>query len=680
MRELENSLPPGIASSTSIRRGRAFLFCARYGSASDNAPFRTAGWDFEFSGLIHSEKKAELVAEITGRHLDGGVALTAYPTQFCAIGIQKDQIVGFVSAPGTDQLFSYEDDDFVVVTNRHNLIALFLTEERARVRRDALILTLVQDHIRDFGMSMEGIRRAEPSTVIRLTIDGVHHGRAAPKNWETAIDARDLVERIEALSKDYSEMLGGFERIELGISGGKDSRAILGLLLSGDIQRDRLRLSTGGEPFAPDVMSAQDVVEIAGLSGQHKASTPTLFSKEVFGDMLSMDLWVDSAGTSLADLRQMPNRNLGSGGLRVGGHEIGFKQQPNELDLEPYLQSRVRPWLAHPLVKKGTCDHLAESFVSRTREFLQHAPKRRYNAIDLAMNHITLHTSSTQTVSHLGNFEVHPMLDPRFLELLVGTSNELVAAQFIHYAMMHQAKEPLEVPAYANDEWPKGLAELAAAAAIPFRGTPKPAYRFLEFFPSQTGFGRHNWRFRMYAMYTPWMKEYIHDEKSRLDFLELKNIDELLSRDHKDWNFRDIYRIGCLLKICLTDYFGVRAWHLSNRGSIEAEINSLARTEGVAGIGGKAPSREEILARTERALAESIRLMRAAEERAVDCLPAEDVEIAQAKGQTPAVTPLVATAAAADDKPLQRSAPLRVISALKKTVSAAKKDKKVSGE
>ncbi|MGQ5719943.1 hypothetical protein [Pseudochrobactrum asaccharolyticum] len=615
LNKIEKALPPGFHDASAVRRGNAVLYSIKYGSASDNVPIKKKDWGFEISGLLRESQKDNLITDITENYRTGGIPLSLYPNQFCALGIGDDKIIGFVGAPGTDQLFSYADDDYIVVTNRHNLIAVVIPEEKAYVRRDALILTLVQDHIRDYGASIEGIRRTEPSTVVYADIFGINYGKPSEKKWETGFDAPALIDRIDELSNDYSEIFQKLERIELGLSGGKDSRAILGLLLAGGVKKEGLNLFTGGEPYAPDVMSAQDVVENAGLSGQHTVNAPSFSLKESFGDALSWDLWIDSAGTSLADFRQMPRMSLGRSGLRVGGHEIGFKQSPNELELEPYLQSRVNPWLKHPLVQQGTCDHLAEQFISRTRDTLKSAPLHRYNAIDLAMNHIALHTSSTQTASHLGNFEVHPLLDLRFLELLVGASNELVSAQFIHYVLMRRAEDALEIPAYANDEWPQGLAQIAAKSSIPFRGQPKPPYQFLDFFPSQAGFGRHAWRFRLYNLYIPWMKEYIHSGSSKLDFLDVSQIDKLISRDHSQWNFRDIYRIGCLLKVCLTDHFGIRAWNISNRKSIEDEINSFS-SRSQASQKQKAPilTSEDTRAKTESALAQSVRLIRKVEE------------------------------------------------------------------
>lgn len=612
---VKSALPPGIVQATGASDGRAVLYSLKYGSASDNKPLIANGYLVEVSGLLADSRKSGLIDDMTGRYAEGGVPLSDYPTQFCALGIGHNEIVGLVGAPGTDQLFTYENDDFVVVTNRHNLIALVIPEEKAKIRRDALILTMVQDHIRDFGTAVEGVMRTVPGSVIRGRMQGVSHHGPAEKNWEVGLDHRDLIARGEELANEYSQTLSRYERIELGISGGKDSRAILGLLIAGSDLASRLRLFTGGEPYAPDVMSAQDVVEAAGLSDRHTTSAPSFSLKERFGDSMSWDLWVDASGASHMDLRQPPGRNLGPNGLRVGGHEIGFKQPPNELELEPYLESRVKPWLRHPLVKKGTCDHLAESFIARTREVLRPAPVRRYNAVDLAMNHITLLTSSLQTVSHLGNFEVHPLLDMRFLELLVGTTDELVAAQFIHYVLMRRAECPLEIPAFANDEWPANLAAIADIAGVPFRGTPKPPYRFLENFPSQSGYGRHAWRFRLFGLYIPWIREYIHSSPSRLDFLELDNIDALLARDHSTWNFRDMARVGALLKICLTDHFGIRAWHLQNRKSIEDEINGFAATGAeLKTYGAMVPTADESKAKTEVALAQTVRLLRAAEE------------------------------------------------------------------
>jgi hypothetical protein len=111
------------------------------------------------------------------------------------------------------------------------------------------------------------------------------------------------------------------------------------------------------------------------------------------------------------------------------------------------------------------------------------------------------------------------------------------------------------------------------------------------------------------------MREYTHSGGRNLDFINVESVHSLLSRDYQQWNFRDIYRIGALLKVCLTDHFGVLAWKLANRGSIEAEINGFARS-GDTNPGRKAatPNNHDTRARTEVALAQSVRVMRACEE------------------------------------------------------------------
>lgn len=569
------ALPERNATGSVLKTvGRTILYSQDFGSIADAEEIEAQGWSFIVSG-VYSARSRDLLAPAvldalrTGR----GVDPMDFPSQFSSVASDGERILGFVSAPGTDQLFHWENEDWAVVTNRHNLVTLFMPLDAARIRESALISILAQNWIKDFGTVIEGVDRQMPCSI---WVGGRESGTVIdPRSieWSSELTPGDLIERASELAADYCGMLGSASRIKFNVSGGKDSRAILGLLLEGGLDTSRLSLATGGEPFAPDVMAAAELMEVAGLSQRWSSSRPS-FSRPGFHfeNALSWDLWVDSAGTSLADLRNIPPVGWDA---TVGGHEIGFKQPPNSLPIDEYLDKIRRHWYSKTIVKREAMTDFVESFVSRTERVLEGAPLPRFNAVELRTNHIATHTSGSLTSSNLGAFEVHPMLDLRALDMLVGTSNELASAQFIHYAFMRQAPKALEVAPFANDSWPSQLDEFARAAGAPFRGEPAQPYEFFDFFPTQKNYGLHNWRYNLLITHRAWMKQYLHDVGGELSWIDVDDAGRRLDGIENIKNFRDLYVLGNLLKVCLVHHFGVESWLLEKRSSIEEEVSSF---------------------------------------------------------------------------------------------------------
>lgn len=602
------ALPERNAKGSVLKAvGRAILYSQDFGSVADAEEIDAQGWNFIVSG-VYSKRSRDLLgpAVLDALRTGRGADPMDFPSQFSSVATDGERILGFVSAPGTDQLFHWENEDWAVVTNRHNLITLFMPLATARIRESALLSILAQNWIKDFGTIIEGVDRQAPCSI---WVGGRDSGRIIePRSiaWSSDLAPADLIDRASELAADYCEMLGSASRIKFNVSGGKDSRAILGLLLDGGLDPSRLSLATGGEPFAPDVMAAADLMEIAGLTQRWSSSRPS-FSRPGFHfeNALSWDLWVDSAGTSLADLRSIPPVGWDA---TVGGHEIGFKQPPNSLPIDEYLDKIRRHWYSKTIVKREAMTDFVESYVSRTEGVLEGAPLPRFNAVELRTNHIATHTSGSLTSSNLGAFEVHPMLDLRALDMLVGTSNELASAQFIHYAFMRQAPKALEIASFANDTWPSQLDEFARAAGAPFRGRPAQPYEFFGFFPTQKNYGLHNWRYNLLVTHREWMKQYLHDFGDELSWIDVEVAGRRLDSIENISNFRDLYVLGNLLKVCLVHHFGVDSWLLEKRPSIEEEISSFR--SGTVGGGSTVETGEDQGESEAAAVAAAVRTIR----------------------------------------------------------------------
>lgn len=566
--EIRRHLPD--STRVEIKRhtlGSSMLVVAKYGAQSDQETIHDPdGSVFALSGIIDEVKKAEAVGVLRNPR---SISPDDFPQGFCAVGVTASGIVGMVSGPGTDQLFSFCDDRWIVITNRHNLVVPFM-EQRPSVSPHALALMASQKCVRDYITYFEEVLRTPPATVLASDGERIRAFEPSSAEWARDLSPGDVVDRLSHFSSYYCAVAENRRRIRLSLSGGKDSRAILGMLLPDDRIEYHVDVNTFGEPYAPDVMAAQDVAKICEVF-DHKRSAGggnTL----VGGNRISWDLWVDSAGTSLADIQGMYTLE----NLQFGGHEIGFKRNPNRLQIDEYLRLRESDFRRPNLVGDTTSlDRSIERFVCRTERALEGVPVGRYESVDLQFNHIALHTSSSITTSHVRGYEVHPLVDRRALQILVGVNDELMTAQFIHYVLMRGSTFPLELVPFAGDRWPKSLVDIAAGAGIPFRGDAAAPYMYEPFFPAQRRRGMYPWRTRLMSRASGFMQSYIHDCSEALSFLDHDYAAALLQRDSRVWSLSDLYELGNLLKICLVHYFGIDAWRIDRRASIEAEIDEL---------------------------------------------------------------------------------------------------------
>src|SRR5699024_144582 len=87
----------------------------------------------------------------------------------------------------------------------------------------------------------------------------------------------------------------------LSLTGGKDSRAILGLLDYSNSTKN-IRVNTTGALYSPDVLSAQCLTRKLGIS-RHNITRPKLIATSAdYAERIVNDLLFDFAGKTIADM------------------------------------------------------------------------------------------------------------------------------------------------------------------------------------------------------------------------------------------------------------------------------------------------------------------------------------------------------------------------------------------
>ncbi len=165
---------------------------------------------------------------------------------------------------GQSQLFEYEDDKTWVLTNRISALkACGITPEPHRDEW-ATRLTLGW-----FPLQMTGFKNTrflEAGTQIRIDRGGVHRStRDVLSSWvrPQARTKKDCLElATESLISMIDEVKNLWETPSVGLSGGRDSRALVALLRARDVD---CNLRVRGNPKRYDVMIAAELARIANL-------------------------------------------------------------------------------------------------------------------------------------------------------------------------------------------------------------------------------------------------------------------------------------------------------------------------------------------------------------------------------------------------------------------------------
>ncbi|KAB2676755.1 hypothetical protein F9K85_09680 [Brucella tritici] len=498
--------------------------------------------------------------------------LVSFPEAFCAIRLSKDGMQFAGSGVGVDAIYYLETDDEIVATNRHNLLAPWAVGRPLQKTTFAWIVG--RSHGGDFNTYWEGIKRTHQGSVYFVDGNTLHEHEASFSNLFDPIETPDIPSYIARLADEFGTVLTNNTRdARLWLSGGKDSRAIAGLL-SRHPRFAELSFSTHGEKFSPDIMAATKVAELLGVSKNYSTMRQGLAQPSVdIASSIANDLVSDPAGTSLADFRSISRSDL----LIFGGHENGYKTKPNSLPLDEYLKSR-RYWPdTKSVLNPEAYSEINGWYLSKLQKLLADAPVSRYPQVEALIFLIGTRLTGSQGVAHITRSEVHPFLDGRMLRLLMGVSDEALENQIIHYSMMRHSSSHLEVAAFAADKWPDRTMEIAKSMGTPFRGEPIAAYDFKPYFPSQKVFGGYSWRLDLIERTKDFVWNYVNDNSSFFDFVNLEKERVLADRPVEGLVISDIYYHLGLLKACLLHYFSKDdlLFNFEKRPQIAKEISAL---------------------------------------------------------------------------------------------------------
>jgi hypothetical protein len=247
-------------------------------------------------------------------------SLESFRGVFSAVSLESSGGGCIASDPlGLGLIYVAETDEFMVFSNRAGLAASAITPPHRTPMRDPIgVGWLVYcGNIIGNATGFAGVRAIPPGNWAEL--DPVHgpvlRERSDPP-WQFGdsdgtADADQLIslvrDDIAAALRTIVDLPGPQRRAD--ITGGKDSRLILALLISEGLA-DKVDFRTFGAPSLPDVVIGKDVAQRFGLA--HQAHTPEPLSGDDFEQRLRIHTFRTSGMLGAWDLKFWPIRSIQS--------------------------------------------------------------------------------------------------------------------------------------------------------------------------------------------------------------------------------------------------------------------------------------------------------------------------------------------------------------------------------
>lgn len=567
--DLGAHLPRHPRNEETILSGRAEIRIASYGAALDKPAVETQDGFVFCQGYLPRNALPKLSDRLLDEH---PITLVDYPESFCAIAYRNGKF-GFTSAgTGADQLFVHETPSAVFVTNRHNLLGPFTND--ISLRKQSFWWMAGRTHIGDSGTYWNQIQRTLPSRKYVYNGSLIEIGTDYDGLFET-IEPADLSEAMTDIVEHFDGILSDISAPKrISLTGGKDSRAILGLL-SAVGQTEQLTANTTGYYFSPDVMAATHLTDELKISKQHKITRPKMTQPAVdVAGRVADDLLFDFAGRSLADIGKFSF----AGDLVLGGHEAGIKSPLNIRTLDEFVHAR-RFWVDdRKILKEEVREELTRDYQEKLRSTLTDIPVAYFDKIEGLEYRLPHRNSANITGSHVGGSQLHPFYDGKIVRLICGIPSEFLDQQYIPYYFSALATGDLVHPRFADDAWPAHLTELITAHDLtknqrhPVARSP---FKFRQYFPTEKRFGMSGDRIDLCNMSAQRLTEYIYDNRSFFDYLDLEATSSLINKNGDDKSFREMYVHLGLLKSALVHATSHSLFFFTKRSEVLSVVNDF---------------------------------------------------------------------------------------------------------
>jgi hypothetical protein len=385
--------------------------------------------------------------------------------------IGRHGVHAFCDELGIEHLYVARTDDEVFLTNRVSLLRAFAFNEP---NLDALIWLPTVGYVTGLGVALRGVKRLEPRLIFHASSEGmtlrerpdsVFPRGDTERAWSDAALERGAEEVAQSIRVAMSA-----GKASLGLTGGKDSRLTLALLIGVGAHKD-VSLFTKGSVGQPDVDAAVLVARRLGLEHRivpRPVQAPAEHRARETLEKFCIHAAINEGMAGGWDLKATRRAGYGvtMGGL-VGEVLKGYWKtsgHPSALVRASTVISRHGPFDPLKLLLPDRREQLDKALTSRLDEGLRWAGLAEDHKPDYfyASERIPNWLGTARKVDNLGVQVISPLNSRALIALSFRLTSTERRMSLIHFkAIARFAPELLGIP-FAEREWDSGLTAYGA--------------------------------------------------------------------------------------------------------------------------------------------------------------------------------------------------------------------------
>lgn len=524
--------------------------------------------------------------------------------------------------------------DLYLVSNRLSLLLAFGEAELDPVAGGYMA---AQGYIYGRRTAFDGISRLMPGDILDISKCGfslhapdLHRDyqpieqRGARDEIERAID--EWVARCTYIADNHAP------RTLVPLSGGKDSRAILGGMCVDGRTPEFRKVYTRGHHYSPEVLSAAKVIEMLGLPRHAISRPPIRREARNLADIVLRSLQASEGQFSVFDHAGISQDKR----VSVGGHQNSLREThlpnfPHDLDSRSpaYLVSLIeRDKSVNPsglLSREGEVA-TREDFIDLFGDFLLRGAtaEKTPETFGWMVRTAGWVAVANNALTYAAN-PVHPLLDRSLMRLAMGLQRDIPESEAIHFLMMARVGKPIWDIPFASQTWSDKLPQ--ALDLLGYRGPgPKNVTPFLPHraFPDAIHPHLTNEKNEIQKMLARFCLSVFPGMAAKMPWLDEVGVKYVCREDAPVTLIRFIGQKGVFASI-LCAYFGRDLFRRSTRDRIADEVGSFYTPAGVA-----IPSELELL--REQVLKQEKSIAQFVVERQAEKQPVENKKAVAGKG------------------------------------------------
>lgn len=536
--------------------------------------------------------------------------------EFVAVWSRDENLYCHSNIGGSHSLYVTETDEFIAISNR-SVCLLGLPGVSDELDPESVRWKAFRGYAYGRATAFSSIRKilngswvsaddvgfsvTEPP-VTAMALPEIRE--AFRSNPLAAVDAE--IDRIsDYMARAYRH--SGVEDIDVSLSGGKDSRVILGLTRHADLIPHVKQVWTRGTHYSPEVLAAQDVCAAIGVV-DHEVRRPPLFSATyVNAGLVIRSISGHEGMLSLFDVCGITPRK----DFRFQGHELGlragrFATAPTT-DIDTFVKTSIKSW-SNPVAVVRDPDRNYGALAGFFHDgYSAGAPVEDLGDLHYMSDRRPAWAAVISILDYCGGKISNPLVEGGVVRFAFSVPAQFRRTEAFHYlALRRTAPEIVNLP-FADQSWSAAL--LSYLEDLGVKGidpSPRP-YKGSKHYPNERNPYVNNVKIDMFDVLKPIVNEMILE--NRQFFEEMIDVDRFIERQasEKIPNFQYLYAALGIYSAVLMKQYGVAIFDRERQKGVIEDLQGrmdFARGRGFGAVNSLPETLwPDIVERHERAIA-----------------------------------------------------------------------------